>query len=169
MCGSPRRVLCPPSCTHWMFLCLFPARLHPCTSPGCWRLLPLPLMCCLPQLLWDPVPGQVPGVAQWLQLTLSQWVNWVTVAWQVSPTETVWGEQTWICRSLSRSAPTSVRGAEADRAARMYLQLFAFTYPMVAGTGCFPRAVLPPGPALGHTKITCICFLSPPCTPNGPA
>lgn len=141
-----------------MFLCLLPARLHPCTSPGCWRLLPLPLMCCLPQPLWDPVPGQVPGVAQWLQLTLSQWVNWVTAAWQVFPTEAVWGERTWTCRRSACSAPTSVRGVEVDRAASRYRQLFAFTYPTVAGAGCFPRAVWHPGPALGRAKIMCILF-----------
>lgn len=110
------------------------------------------------------MPGQVPGVAQWLQLRLSQQVNWVIVAWQVSPTKGVWGEWTRTCRSSSCSAPTSMRGVKADIAVRMYQQLFAFTYLMVAGAACFPRAVLHSGPALGHTKIVYFFFLSLPCT-----
>lgn len=45
---------------------------------------------------------------------------------------------------------------------------FCLHLPMVAGAGCFPRAVLHPGPALGHTKIRSIFFCHHPAPPNGP-
>lgn len=149
MCGSPIHVLCTP----WMFLCLFAARCHPPTSPGCWRLLPLPLSpfgMLNQDRPWggtvasaDTVPGGELG-----DCSLAG-----------SPTEAVWGERTGARRRSSRSAPTSMRGVETEQ----LLTAFRLHLPHGADASCFPRAVLHAGPALSHTKIMCIffCHLAP--------
>lgn len=54
------------------------------------------------------------------------------------------------------SAPTRCGGWQSTEDALMAL---CISVPMVAGAGRLPRAVLPPGPALVHTKIPCISII----------
>lgn len=134
-------MLCPPGCIHWMFLCFFPAWLHTCTSPGYWRLLLLSLMCSLPL-------GPCARTGRWGGTVASARTVPVGKLSHCSltglPHSGSLGVQMWrhsyhraqitVLRSPC-SAPTSVGGVEAARAASRYQQLLAFTYPMVVGAG----------------------------------
>lgn len=139
MCGSPRHVLCTPC----MFLCLFAARCHPPTSPGCWRLSPLPLSLFGMLSQDSPRGGMVASVDTVGELGDCSLAGF--------PTEAAWGERTGTCRRSSGSAPTSMRGVETK-------QLLTAFCLHGADAICFPRAVLHPGPALSHAKIMCIFF-----------